>query len=359
MPRILIVGGVAGGASAAARLRRLDETAEIIIFERGEHVSYANCGLPYYVGGVITDRARLFMQTPETLHKLLNLDVRVMHEVLEIDRQACAIKVKNLLTDEVATESYDTLILSPGATSVIPPIGGLESVPHFAMRNVRDTDTLVDYIAAYTPKDAVVIGGGFIGIELAENLAHRGMKVSLVEARPQVLPVLDPEMAALVHEHLRRNGITLHLGKKALTTQVKDGKYTLTLDEGTEIVYDLLSLAAGVRPNSKLAKEAGLTLLPSGAIAVNELLQTSDPKIFAIGDVIEVIERVSKSSCHLPLAGPANKQGRKVADIIAGDSHTYKGAIGTSILKVFDLTVASTGLSETELKKKGRAVDSV
>ncbi|MBS3949358.1 MAG: DsrE/DsrF/DrsH-like family protein [Peptococcaceae bacterium] len=359
MPRILIVGGVAGGASAAARLRRLDENADIIIFERGEHVSYANCGLPYYVGGVIKDRDRLFVQTPENLKKLLNIDVRIKHEVLSIDRQQKTVKVKNLSTAEVRDERYDTLVLSPGADAITPSIAGLADVPYFTIRNVKDTDAMVDFIVANNPQRAIVIGGGFIGIELAENLVHRGLEVTVVEMQPQILTMLDTEMVALVYEHLRSKGISLHLGTKAFQTSSEASIFVLKLDDGTELPFDMLALAAGVKPNSELALTAGLELSARGAIMVNDQMQTSDPCIYAVGDAIEIKERVSGKPCHLPLAGPANKQGRLVADIIAGRNTAYSGALGTSILKIFDFTVAATGLREEHLRTLGVEAKSV
>lgn len=352
--KVVIVGGVAGGASAAARLRRLDEAAEIIMFERGEYVSYANCGLPYYVGGVIKDRERLLVQTPESLRASLNIDVRVLHEVLHINREQQSVTIKNLQTGEVLQQDYDFLVLSPGADPFVPPIDALETIPHFSVRTVSDTDRISDFIATQQPKRAVVLGGGFVGVEMAENLVERGIQVALVEMASQVLPMLDREMAALVHKHMHDHGLGLYLGRKAVAiVRDKDGRQALQLDNGESLELDLLILAAGVRPNSSLARQAGLALGQNGAIEVNAVLQTSDPRIYAVGDAVEVVERVSGCACQVPLAGPANKQGRMVADHIAGRLVHYPGAFTTSIIKVFDLTVASTGLTEAKSRNQG------
>ena len=345
--KIIIVGGVAGGATAAARLRRLDENSHIVIFERGEHISFANCGLPYYVGGVIKEKNDLLVQTVEGLSKRYNLDIRIKTEVLSIDRQNKTVLAKNLVTGAVYREDYDYLILSPGASPIVPPIEGVKDNPKvFTLRTVGDAEDIVNYIRLNKARRAVVVGGGFIGLETAENLKERNLEVILVEATDQVLPALDYEMACLLHAHLRQKGVKLILGDSVTGL---DGSKVF-LQSGRTVTADLVVMAIGVRPESFLAKEAGLALGYKNTIQVNEYLQTSDEAIYAIGDAIEVKHYISGKPVHIPLAGPANRQGRMVADNIYGRLKAYQGTLGTSVAKVFDLTVASTGLNEKTLK---------
>lgn len=350
--KVLIVGGVAGGASAAARLRRLDEKAKIIIFERGEHISYANCGLPYYVSGVISERDALLVQTPQGMKGRFEVDVRTQSEVTRIFPMQKEIEIleKN---GHRYIEAYDVLILSPGAAPVRPPIPGINDVEPFVVRNVTDIDRIKGYIDTQHPKTAAVVGGGFIGLEMAENLHVRGVETTIIEMSNQVMAPLDYEMAAILHDHIFNKGVNLILedGVKAFT---KNDKGTLiTLQSGSEVQTDMVILAIGVKPEIKLAKEAGLAIGDLGGIKVNEKLQTSDPNIYALGDAIEVKNFVTGQPALIPLAGPANKQGRIVADVIAGRDSTYEGTQGTSIAKVFDLAAASTGANEKTLKKLG------
>ncbi|KUK31039.1 MAG: Sulfurtransferase [Thermoanaerobacterales bacterium 50_218] len=351
--KVLIVGGVAGGASAAARLRRLDETAEIIMFERGEHISFANCGLPYYVSGVIAERDKLLVQTPETFRALFGIDIRINSEVTRIfpDKKEVEVQEKSGRTYR---ESYDYLILSPGAAPVRPPIPGVEAENIFTVRNIPDIDRIKDFIAQEKPSCAVVVGGGFIGLEMAENIHVRGIKTTIVEMLDQVLAPLDFEMAAIVHGHIRAAGVELVLkdGVKSFITENNRAK-EVELQSGRRIPADMVILAIGVKPEVKLAKEAGLAIGERGGIRVNEKLQTSNPYIFAIGDAIEVKDIVTGTYTLIPLASPANKQGRIVADIIAGRDAKYEGAQGTAIIKVFDCVAASTGANEKTLKKLG------
>ncbi|KXG76018.1 Coenzyme A disulfide reductase [Fervidicola ferrireducens] len=351
--KVLIVGGVAGGASAAARLRRLDESAEIIMFERGEYVSFANCGLPYYVGEVIAERKKLLVQTPENFKARFNIDVRVNSEVTRIfpDKKQVEVREKDGRT---YIETYDYLILSPGASPVRPPIPGIEAENIFTVRTIPDVDRIKDFIEKAKPKRAVVVGGGFIGLEMAENLHARGIKTTIVEMLDQVLAPLDFEMAAIVHGHIRAAGVDLVL-KDGVKAFINENNLTkeVELQSGRRIPADLVVLAIGVKPEVKLAKEAGLEIGERGGIRVNEKLQTSDPYIFAIGDAIEVKDFVTGQYTLIPLAGPANKQGRIVADIIAGRDAKYEGTQGTAIVKIFDCVAASTGANEKTLKRLG------
>ncbi|KAA6450295.1 CoA-disulfide reductase [Bacillus cereus] len=349
--KIAVVGGVAGGASVAARLRRLSEDNEIIMFERGEYISFANCGLPYYIGGVIQERQKLLVQTVEKMSKRFNLDIRILSEVMKIDREAKIITVKNVITDETYEESYDILILSPGSKPITPPIPGIETAKAlFTLRNVPDTDRIKGYIEENKPRHATVIGGGFIGVEMAENLRESGIEVTLVEMNNQVMPPIDYEMAAYVHEHMRKHGVQLIL-EDGVDAFEEEGT-VIRLKSGAEIQTDMIILSIGVQPESSLAKDAGLELGVRGTIKVNEKLQTSDPFIYAIGDAIEVKDFVTETETMIPLAWPANRQGRMLADIINGSIESvYKGTLGTSIAKVFELTVASTGVNEKALKR--------
>jgi len=349
--RILIVGGVAGGASAAARLRRLDETAEIIIFERGDYISFANCGLPYYIGGEIHNREDLLLQTPESFKKRFNIEVRIRNEVTAIDPENKQINIKDLGAGRTYTEPYDKLILSPGAEPARPPIPGIDSDRIFTLRNVPDTDLINDFIDKHKPKRAVIVGAGYIGLEMAENLRRRGMLVAVVEMVDQVMPVMDKEMAAFIQQELHKHNVALWLNDAVANFRPSDSRLMVGLKSGMELSCEMVILAMGVRPEVNLARQAKLQIGTTGGIKVNENLQASDPDIYAIGDAIEVRDFVLGSPALIPLAGPANKQGRMVADNICGGNRQYKSTQGTAILKVFDLTVAMTGASEKALAK--------
>ncbi len=352
MKKILIIGGVAGGASAAARLRRLDEHCEIVMFERGEYISFANCGLPYYIGGEIKEKSALTLQTPESFRKRFNVDVRVLSEVISIDKKNQTVEVKNRKTGEVYLENYDKLILSPGAEPVKPSIEGIDNEKILTLRNIPDTYKIKDYIDQKKPKSAVVVGGGYIGIEMAENLFNAGLDVTIVEASSHVIAPLDFDMACDVHNHIRQQGVKLILNDRVKT--VKDSGDTLKITLGNdEITADLVILSVGVRPDSTLAIKADLSVNDRGAIIVNEFMQTSDKNIYAVGDAIEITDFITGEKGFVPLAGPANKQGRIAADHICGIKSTYDGTQGTGILKCFDLTIATTGLTEEKAKHLG------
>ena len=347
--RVVIVGGVAGGMSAATRMRRLDADAEIIVLEKSGHVSYANCGLPYFVGGVIEEEDALLLQTPASLHARFKLDVRVATEVTSIDPEAKKVKVKNWQNNEEYELSYDKLILSPGASPVIPPIPGIERA--LTLRTVEDVEKIADRVKA-KPKSAVVIGGGFIGVEIAENLVHKGVPTTVVEAAPQVLAPLDPEMATLVAKEMREHGISLHLGVSA-----KDVTPTsVVLSDETALDAELVIMAIGVRPDTSLAKAAGLTIGTRGGIEVDEFNRTSNHDIYAVGDAAEKTDAIDGSATLVPLANLANRHGRVVADHIAGRATRPNKTIGTAIVKVFDLMIAATGWNEKRLKAAGREV---
>ena len=349
--KILIVGGVAGGASAAARLRRLDEKAEIIMFERGDYISFANCGLPYFIGGTIKTRDDLLLQTPKSFNKRFNVNVRVKSEVVKINHREKTVDVIELPTGRKYTEKYDRLVLSPGAEPVKPAIDGVDSNRVFTLRNVADMDRIDEFIKNENAKKAVVVGAGYIGLEMAENLHSRGLSVQLVDVLDQVMPGMDKEMAAFLHSHLTKRGLALHLGDGVKSLNQTSSSIRVTLKSGKEFECDFAILSVGVRPEVKLAKEAGLEIGSCGGIKVNEHLQTSDPDIYAIGDAVEVRDFVLGNDVLIPLAGPANKQGRMAADNICGRNHTYSGTQGTAILKVFDLTAAMTGANEKALVK--------
>lgn len=351
--KILIIGGVAGGASTAARLRRLDESSEIIMFERGSYISYANCGLPYHIGNVIKERESLLLQTPEAMQKKYNVDVRVDSEVIKIDKENKTVEVKKTNTGETYTESYDVLVISTGSTPLKPPIEGINSPGIFTLWTVPDTDEIKKFINEKNPKNAVVIGGGFIGLEVAENLHHAGIKVTVAEAMDQVMAPIDYEMAQLVQENMSENGVELILGDGVSKFKSENGLVTITLASGKTLSADMVILSIGVRPNGQLAKEAGLEINQRGGVVVDKYLKTSDPNIYALGDVIEVEEFINKGKAMIALAGPANKQGRICANNIYGANEEYKGTMGTSVAKVFDLTVASTGANEKTLKRMG------
>lgn len=354
--KYLIIGGVAGGATTAARLRRIDEHSTIIMFERGEYISYANCGLPYYIGGEIKERDNLFVQTPQTFGQRFNIDVRNLSEVVAIDAANHSVTVKNLRTGETYSESYDKLLLSPGAEPVKPPLPGINQEGIFTMRNVPDTDRIMKYISDTKPRHAVVVGAGFIGLEMAENLHNRGIQVTIVEMAEQVMTPLDYSMAALVHQHLKTKNVEFYLNTAVSSFSKKDNRLLITLNTSRTIETDLVILSIGVRPDSKLAQEAGLAIGETKGIVVNEFLQTSNPDIYAVGDAIEFENPIIGKKMITYLAGPANKQGRMAADnMVRGNKKRYKGAINTAIAKVFDLTVASTGVSGKMLERHGIA----
>jgi len=348
--KIVIVGGVAGGASTAARLRRLDENAEIIIFEKGKHISFANCGIPYYCGDVIKNREKLLLLTPAQLDAMFNIEARVEAEVIKINREKKTITVLDKKSDIEYEETYDKLVLSPGASPVRPNIPGINDERIFTVRNVPDADAIKSYIKRNKVKTALVVGGGFIGLEMVENLKHLGLKTSLVEGATQVLAPVDSEIAAQIHNHLRDKDVDLYIfdGVKSFET---DKDLTVNLYSGKQIKTDLVILAIGVKPESKFAKEAGLKIGETGGIVVNEYLQTSDENIWAVGDVIEVKDLITGQNALIPLAGPANKQGRIAAENICGMNSKYEATQGTSILKIFDITVATTGSNEKQLTK--------
>ncbi len=350
--KVIIVGGVAGGASTAARLRRLDEKANIIMFEKGEFISFANCGLPYYIGGVISEREKLIVQTVEAMSSKFNLDIRNLSEVIKIDKENKKVTVKNHKTNEVYEETYDTLVLSPGANPIKPPIPGINECDNlFTLRNIPDTDAVKAYVDEKHPKHAVVIGGGFIGLEMAENLHERGVEVTLVEASEQVMAPLDVEMVSIIHEHLMDKGVELIL-KDGVSAFANNGK-KIVLSSGKEINTDMIILSIGVKPETTIAKEAGIKLNERGGIIVDEYMKTSDEDIYALGDAVEIMDFVNKKPAMIPLAWPANRQGRIVADNICGRSVKYKGTLGSSVAKVFDYTVATTGNNEKTLKRLG------
>lgn len=349
--KVVIVGGVAGGASAAARLRRIDENCEIILFEKGEHISFANCGLPYYIGEVIKEKEKLLVQTPEAMKKRFNIDVRVKSEVIGIDTNKKQIKVIDEKNNKEYLESYDKLILSPGAAPIKPNIQGIAAPNVFTLRNIPDTYAIKDYVDNKKPQNAVVIGGGFIGIEIAENLRERGVSVSLVELADQVMGPIDYEMAAIVQNHMECKGVKLFLGDGLKAIHHVPDYSEVELNSGKRIKADMVVLGIGVRPEVALAKGANLELGERGGIKVDKNLRTSNPDIYAVGDAIEVIDYINGKPTLIPLAGPANKQGRIAANNICGANEEYEGTQGTSVLKVFDLTVASTGNNEKLLKR--------
>lgn len=348
----LIIGGVAGGATVAARLRRMDEKANIILFERGKYVSYANCGLPYYIGDTINNREKLFVQTAKGFTDRFRIDIRTEQEVTAIRPDKKEVEIKNLSTGETYTETYDKLVLSPGAEPLRPSIEGIGSKKIFTLRNVPDTDTIKNYVNTENPKRAIVVGGGFIGLEMAENLHDLGIQVDVVEMANQVMAPLDFSMAAIVHRQLTDKGVGLHLEDGVSRFEEKDGGVTVHLRSGKQIATDMVLLSIGVRPETKLAKDAGLAIGERGGITVNDYMQTSDANIYALGDAVEVRHLVTGQPALIPLAGPANKQGRIVADnIVFGNKEKYPGSIGTSIAKVFDLTVAAAGANAKLLQQ--------
>lgn len=350
--KIVIIGGVAGGATTAARIRRVDETVEIILLEKGEHISYANCGLPYYIGGVIEEREKLFVQTPEAFSARFRVDVRTENEVIFIDRKRKTITVRQS-SEDTYEESYDKLLISTGASPVRPPLPGIDLNGIFTLRNVVDTDKIKEYINNHAPRKAVVIGAGFIGLEMAENLHAQGAKVSIVEMINQVMAPIDFSMASLVHQHLMDKGVNLYLEQAVASFERAGKEIKVIFKNGHSIIADIVILSIGVRPETSLARGAELAIGEAGGIAVNDYLQTSDESIYAIGDAIEFRHPITGKPWLNYLAGPANRQGRIVADNILGAKVPYEGSIGTSIAKVFDLTVASTGLPAKRLRQAG------
>ena len=357
--KIVIVGGVAGGATAATKLRRLDEQAQIVLFERGEYVSFANCGLPYYIGGKIQERQKLLVQTIEGMENRYKLEIRNQTEVTSLNRHAKTITAKNLVTGEIYEESYDYLLLSPGAKPIVPEIDGLTKTKNvFTLRNIPDTDKIKTYVSQAGVKQAVIIGGGFIGLEMADNLHQLGLLVTVVEKGNQVMGPLDIEMASIVHHHLRQKGVKL-IFENGVKSFSEEG-LKITLEDGTVLTSDVTILSIGVQPESQLAKDANLAVSENGGIVVNEYFQTDDASIYAVGDAIEVTDEILRTKTRVPLAWGANRQGRLVADYIYGNKKgKYTGALGTAVAKVFDLTVASTGVNEKTLKKQGLRYEKV
>ena len=357
--KVVIVGGVAGGATAAARIRRLDEQAEIVVFERSGFISYANCGLPYYIGGVIEDPEELTLQTPESFFSRFRVSMRVRHEVTAIHPDRKTVSVTNLETGEEFEEGYDKLILSPGAKPTQPRLPGVGLDKLFTLRTVEDTFRIKAYISENHPKSAVLAGGGFISLELAENLRELGMEVTIVQRPKQLMNPFDPDMAAFIHSEMRRHGVKLALGHTVEGFEEKDGGVDVLLKDEAPLHADMVVLAIGVSPDTHLAQEAGLELGVKGSIVVNDRMETSVPDIYAVGDAVQVKHFVTGQDVLLSLAGPANKQGRIAADnICGGDSH-YTGSQGSSVIKVFDMTAATTGVNETNAKKAGLDVDTV
>ncbi|MGI5959119.1 MAG: CoA-disulfide reductase [Massiliimalia sp.] len=357
--KVVIVGGVAGGATAAARIRRLDETAEIIVFEKSGYISYANCGLPYYIGGTIQEEGDLTLQTPESFYSRFRVNMKVHHEVLAVNADKKTVTVKNLETGMEFEESYDKLILSPGAKPVKPKFAGIESSKIFTLRTVEDTLKIKNYTDKTHPQSAVVVGGGFIGLEMAENLCKLGMDVTLVEAAQQLMAPFDADMAAFIHAEVRKQGIHLLLGAMVDGFAEKDEKIQVMLKDNQSLDADMVILAIGVAPDTSLAESAGLELGVKGSIVVNDRMETSVPDIYAVGDAVQIKHFVTGKYTLISLAGPANKQGRIAADNICGRDSHYTGGQGSSILKVFDLTAASTGINERTAKEMGIEADKV
>lgn len=357
--KIVIVGGVAGGATAAARIRRLDENAEILVFERSGYISYANCGLPYYIGDVITDPQDLTLQTPESFFTRFRVTMKVRHEVTALHPDRKTVSVKNLETGEEFEESYDKLILSPGAKPTQPRLPGVGLEKLFTLRTVEDTFRIKEYINTSHPKSAVLAGGGFIGLELAENLRELGMEVTIVQRPKQLMNPFDPDMASFIHSEMRRHGIRLALGHTVEGFEEKDGGVDVLLKDEAPLHADMVVLAIGVTPDTALAKEAGLELGIKGSIVVNDRMETSVPDIYAAGDAVQVKHYVTGQNALISLAGPANKQGRIIADNICGGDSRYQGSQGSSVIKVFDMTAATTGINETNAQKAGLATDTV
>ena len=357
--KVVIVGGVAGGATAAARIRRLDEKAEIVVFERSGFISYANCGLPYYISGVISDGGDLTLQTPESFMSRFRVDMRVHHEVTAINKDKKTVSVKNLETGEEFEESYDKLLLSPGAKPTRPNLPGVGIGSLFTLRTVEDTFRIREFIDTHSPKSAVLAGGGFISLEVAENLRELGMDVTIVQRPKQLMNPFDSDMAAFIHAEMRKHGVKLALGHTVEGFEERDGGVDVLLKDAATLHADMVVLAIGVAPDSTLAKDAGLELGMKGSIVVNDRMETSAPDIYAVGDAVQVKHFVTGEDAVISLAGPANKQGRIAADNICGGDSRYKGSQGSSVLKLFDITAAATGLNETAAKKAGLNADKV
>lgn len=357
--KVVIIGGVAGGATAAARIRRLDEKAEIVVFERSGYISYANCGLPYYIGGTITDPNELTLQTPESFFSRFRIDVRVRHEVTALYPEKKTVLVKNLETGEEFEENYDKLILSPGAKPVQPEVPGVGIEKVFTLRTVEDTLSIKNYINEHRPKSAVLAGGGFIGLELAENLRELGMDVTIVQRPQQLMNPFDADMASFIHAEMRRHGVKLALGREVQGFEERDGGVDVLLKDSAPLHADMAVLAIGVVPDTYLAKKAGLELGIKGSIVVNDRMETSVPDIYAAGDAVQVKHYVTGENTLLSLAGPANKQGRIIADNICGGDSRYQGSQGNSVIKIFNMTAAVTGINETNAKKSGIDADAV
>ena len=357
--KVVIVGGVAGGATAAARIRRLNEQAEIVVFERSGYISYANCGLPYYIGDVITDPEALTLQTPESFFSRFRVTMKVRHEVTAIHPDRKTVSVRNLETGEVFEESYDKLLLSPGAKPTQPRLPGVGLSKLFTLRTVEDTFQIKEFIRTNHPKSAVLAGGGFIGLELAENLRELGMEVTIVQRPKQLMNPFDPDMAAFIHNEMRRNGVKLALGHTVEGFEERDVGVDVLLKDEQPLHADMVVLAIGVTPDTGLAKEAGLELGIKGSILVNDRMETTVPDIYAVGDAVQVKHFVTGQDALISLAGPANKQGRIAADNICGGDSRYPGSQGSSVIKVFDLTAATTGINETNAKKAGLDADKV
>ncbi|MBQ8622415.1 MAG: FAD-dependent oxidoreductase [Oscillospiraceae bacterium] len=357
--KVVIVGGVAGGATAAARIRRLDEKAEIVVFERSGFISYANCGLPYYIGGVIEDPAELTLQTPKSFYNRFRVEMKVRHEVTAIHPDRKMVTVKNLESGEVFEESYDKLLLSPGAKPLWPDLPGMDCERLFTLRTMEDTFRIKDYIQENSPESAILVGGGFIGLEMAENLRELGLDVTIVQRPKQLMNPFDGDMASFIHSELRRHGVKLALGCSVEGFEAHDGGVDVLLKDRAPLRGDMVILAIGVTPESALAKEAGLALGMKGSILVNDRMETSVPDIYAVGDAVQVKHYVTGNDTLIALAGPANKQGRIAADNICGGDSRYLGSQGSSVIKVFNITAATTGINETNAKKAGLDVDKV
>ena len=357
--KVVIVGGVAGGATAAARIRRLDEQAQIVVFERSGFISYANCGLPYYIGGIIEDPEDLTLQTPESFFRRFRISMKVHHEVTAIHPERKTVSVKNLETGAVFEESYDKLLLTPGAKPLRPNLPGIDSEKLFTLRTVEDTFRIKEFVTANNPKSAVMVGGGFIGLEVAENLRHLGLDVTIVQRPRQLMSPFDADMASFIHAELRKHGVKLALGHSVEGFANRDGGVDVLLKDAAPLHADMVVLAIGVAPESTLAKDAGLALGMKGSILVNDRMETSIPDIYAVGDAVQVRHFVTGEDALIALAGPANKQGRIAADNICGGDSRYLGSQGSSVLKVFDMTAAVTGISETTAKKAGLDADTV
>ena len=357
--KVVIIGGVAGGATAAARIRRLDEEAQVVVFEKSGFVSYANCGLPYYIGGIIEDEEELTLQTPESFWRRFRIDMKVNHQVLSIDTGRKCVEVRDLAAGVVFEESYDKLLISTGAGAVIPDLPGIDEERFFSLRTVEDTLAIRKYIDDNKPKSAVIIGGGFIGLEVAENLRERDMDVTIVQKPKQLLNPFDPDMAAFLHGEMRRHGVDLALGRSVECFEKYRGRIRVMLDGGDHMDTDMVIIAAGVMPDTALAKNAGLETGIKGSIVVNDMMETSVKDIYAVGDAVEVRHFITGQKALISLAGPANKQGRIAADNICGGNSVFKGSQGSSVIKLFDMTAASTGINEKTAKQAGIDYDKV